>query len=855
VILNWEKVKNAVSYEIKRDTQKDGSYNWVKTSNTTTYEDWDITPNTTYYYKVVGVNKIGTKGTPSVPHEVFYCLANLEVSTAPIDFGESLVNYDLKLKNTGCLPLHWTIGSSDNWISVNLKEGGLNPRAEQVVRISVKREGDPGEFKGTVLIKPDTGEAITIPVWMKIAEEPRIAIEPSEITFEDVREPRTLTISNVGTGILKWFIQNAQSIPDWLSLDIFQGQTGKEASSRIQLTIKNADKLQPDRTYTAALVVRSNDSTKPEVTVNVTLHVPAKPPELYISDRDKTITLNPGEQSRSVEVQNTGGGVMIWRIQPESTPPWLKVDPQQGETKPGDPGKLTFTVYREKGNQCETLQMTVTVDAGAAGSQSIVVQVPFSGESWEVSPESLTLDEGASKNILIHNTGKEPLRWSAGPHETWIILSNADGSIEPEKTFSLQVSVNHESLTLGSHVGTIPLKTRCGRQTSVTVQTTKVCHITGTTLNSRSGVPVRDVWVSLDGGAQKAYPSGEFRIDRAVAGAFHLQAEKMGYLPATADGEIKEKDSIVTVDMWMRPIPKINPRTITDPAKPFKVASALCFSSDGTRAYVADESGDVSVINALTDSVIDQFTEAGSRLMGIIANPQNDEIYAADADGNKVVIFDARLRKVINSIEVDKYPQQFAISQDGSRLYVSCQNSGTVVLIDTKIRERVDQFFVGREPHGIALSPDERTLYVANSGDNNVSVLSVINGQLLKAIPVASGPQHVGVSGDYVFVSTGFGDQVSVINRISLKLVDNIELGNTIWLDDLAVVEEPEGGDVIYVIDQTNNVLRLIDSKTLKAIDAKVQVGDASVSLAVRPGLDKIYVLNSGSADITVLKF
>ncbi len=71
----------------------------------------------------------------------------------------------------------------------------------------------------------------------------------------------------------------------------------------------------------------------------------------------------------------------------------------------------------------------------------------------------------------------------------------------------------------------------------------------------------------------------------------------------------------------------------------------------------------------------------------------------------------------------------------------------------------------------------------------------------------------------------------------------------------LAVFQEPRGGDVVYVIDQTNSVLRLIDGVTLEAIEDNIPVGDMPTAVAISPDLTKIYVVNGGSANISVLEF
>jgi YVTN family beta-propeller protein len=364
---------------------------------------------------------------------------------------------------------------------------------------------------------------------------------------------------------------------------------------------------------------------------------------------------------------------------------------------------------------------------------------------------------------------------------------------------------------------------------------------------------VRDILVSLDGKTPKNYPSGDFQIERAIPGPFQLKAEREEYLPAIFNGTLDNWGNADPVEMWMRPIPRVV-GTIEDPVKQFGAPVDICFSGDGARAYVVDELGSISVINVVTDTVVDQI-EAGDSPMGVIAHPLDDEVYMADAEAHQVLVLNVQSREIVSRIDVDRYPQQLAISQDGSQLYVTCRDSGSVVIIDTGRRQVELSFFVGREPHGIALSHDGMTLYVANSGDNSVSVMDAFTGRSLEVISVASYPQHLAVSEDYVYVSNSLGDRVSVIDQTSQRLVEHTEMGNGILLGDLAVLQESRGGDVVYVIDQTNSVLRLIDSVTLEAIEDNIPVGGMPTAVATSPDLTKIYVVNGGSGNISVLEF
>jgi YVTN family beta-propeller protein len=513
-------------------------------------------------------------------------------------------------------------------------------------------------------------------------------------------------------------------------------------------------------------------------------------------------------------------------------------------------------VDKEQGIPGKTLNATVIINAGTAGSQPIVIEFSTPEESWIISQESLELYNGESKNISISNTGEEALYWSASSNDFfWIKLDNINGKIEPGKISSLKVSVDLDKYKVGTYIGNILLTTKGGKSESINVKGIKKPYpVPVKILNGHSREIVQDIQVSINSQVLN-FPSGDFKIEIEKTGMFRLKVESNRYILSVYDGNIDEFGRTNPVEIYLRPIPHFA-RYIEDPTAPFGSLSGICFSSDGSRAYASDERGSVIIIDAISDSVI-YHVPLGGKPMGVIANPSNDELYIADSEANQVVILNTLSREIISRIDGGKYPQQLAISRDGKRLYVTCRNSRSVVLIDTIKRQTVDPpFLVGREPYGIALSPsDERILYVANFGDNNVYLIDASNGQQLGSVSVLDHPQYLAVSKDYVYVSNSFGDQISVIDQASKELIKNIRIGNSILLSDLEVIKEPNNKDVIYVIDQTINDCHPIDSVTMEMTKDEIPVGELPIELAIRPDLTKIYVINSGSANISVLEF
>ena len=68
-------------------------------------------------------------------------------------------------------------------------------------------------------------------------------------------------------------------------------------------------------------------------------------------------------------------------------------------------------------------------------------------------------------------------------------------------------------------------------------------------------------------------------------------------------------------------------------------------------------------------------------------------------------------------------PVEMALSADGRSLYVVCEKSDELRVVDIASGKVIKQIAVGHVPTGISLSPDGKQIYVANSWSDNVSVI------------------------------------------------------------------------------------------------------------------------------------
>ncbi len=115
-----------------------------------------------------------------------------------------------------------------------------------------------------------------------------------------------------------------------------------------------------------------------------------------------------------------------------------------------------------------------------------------------------------------------------------------------------------------------------------------------------------------------------------------------------------------------------------------------------------------------------------SVFMGLAVSNDNDKVYVAGGQENKIFIFDLKTGEKKDSIDcavvtdsIDYshgYIGDLVLSDDGKKLYAVDQIGFRMIIIDTETKKPEHHVPVGRYPFGICLSPDGQKIYVANVG-------------------------------------------------------------------------------------------------------------------------------------------
>lgn len=292
-------------------------------------------------------------------------------------------------------------------------------------------------------------------------------------------------------------------------------------------------------------------------------------------------------------------------------------------------------------------------------------------------------------------------------------------------------------------------------------------------------------------------------------------------------------------------------------------------------------------------------TEEGvlaSVFMGLAISPDNQIVYVAGGQENKIYLFDVdtgEKKGIIDcsyiSEDVDYshgYIGDLKLSKDGKTLYAVDQIGFRMLIVDTEEKILKHSVPVGRYPFGICLSPDEKKAYVANVGMFEYAQIKEGPEKNAKVKPLnypafAYGSKEMleGIENDTLFVP-GLGDPntlesfsifaVNIEDSRLPKVVAKIKTGhlvgalvegipavggsspNSIVATDQYVFVSNGTNDNISVIsiekDTVINTIYLKPEARMKKFRGVIPFG-----LALSPDQKRLYVAESGINALAVI--
>lgn len=274
----------------------------------------------------------------------------------------------------------------------------------------------------------------------------------------------------------------------------------------------------------------------------------------------------------------------------------------------------------------------------------------------------------------------------------------------------------------------------------------------------------------------------------------------------------------------------------------------LAFSKGGSRAYVSNQDGTVSIIDTASRELVGTLSVGGNP-GSLVISPDGTKLYVSQSADNTVSVFDADSGNLIGEpIAVGEYPDAIAADPTGTYVYVANTNSGSISAIATA-DNAVTSITVGSAPYALAISSDGNQLYVADFVDGNISVIdTATNTVVAQPIEVGGSPSALALSADdqTLYATDYYTGSLSIIDLADLDATSAV-----IGRNPTALAMSADGSRV-YVTSRGDNMVSVFDSATGRVV-TDINVGNGPGAMAFSPDGSQLYVANEFSGTVSVI--
>ena len=289
----------------------------------------------------------------------------------------------------------------------------------------------------------------------------------------------------------------------------------------------------------------------------------------------------------------------------------------------------------------------------------------------------------------------------------------------------------------------------------------------------------------------------------------------------------------------------------------------------GYLLFVSNErSGNVTVIDGTTDEVVSTFP-VGKRPRGIHPTPDGKRILVAlsgsprmapgvdterapaDKTADGLGVIDVAARKLIDRWHAGSDPEQFAISKDGKFAFVANEDDASIVIVDLSSGASRGKVKVSEEPEGVAINPANGEVYATCEDKGEVFAISPEQQKVLAKIDVGGRPRSVVFTpdGSKGFVPSESGGYITVIDPVARKSVSKIHLPQGALPMDSRTSKD---GKELYVSTGRGNSVVVVDTAKGEVV-ATIPVGNRVWGIAISPDGTRLYAANGASNDISVV--
>ena len=237
-----------------------------------------------------------------------------------------------------------------------------------------------------------------------------------------------------------------------------------------------------------------------------------------------------------------------------------------------------------------------------------------------------------------------------------------------------------------------------------------------------------------------------------------------------------------------------------------------------------------------------------------IAGPGVDEskLPPPDKKADGIGIFDVKSRKLLKILPGGSDPEQMAVSLDGKWLFVANEDVAQASVVDAVDGKTLAMVKVGGEPEGVNLRPDGKVVYVTSEEDGEVFVIDAVKPRLITKFAVGPRPRSTAFLPDSsrAYVTSENSGSLSVVDAMKHRVISTIQLTGELIRPMGAVVSSD--GKFVFVSTGRGKRVVVIDAAKNEPV-ASIEVGDRPWGIAVSPDGGTVYTANGPSNDVSIV--
>lgn len=337
--------------------------------------------------------------------------------------------------------------------------------------------------------------------------------------------------------------------------------------------------------------------------------------------------------------------------------------------------------------------------------------------------------------------------------------------------------------------------------------------------------------------AKNNFPLSQFSIDKTfdagdnfsdgcpIVGHLVLEEENNQWA-STGDPRIPNTNKLYVVDSIGNQIFVVDGNTneIITSIGVGELPRGLVFDPTLNKLYVTNlNSGTVSVINTLTNTVEETIPVLGAAAIGI--DTTTKKVYVPSFGLGTITVIDANTDTIIDTIVTSGTNlSEIVINTDLKRLYVTDGAANTLIVVDAITNNEIISTALGGIPGGMIINPNNNSVYIAIFTANSIVVFDEQANTITENIPVGIAPVGVGINSltNKIFVSNAGAGTVSVIDGSI-----NVEIQTIALLPSILGLSVNENTDRVFVVNQAGGTISILDGSKMTVLD----------SVALSPGI------------------